>query len=180
MAQVGAFCHSARMKKQYPTSPRRSPFSVLRQICHLIPAHLAPKPARETSVDRKARTFKAAEPSGQPHPCATHARHRPRRLGYWMNRTAEFAGRLLGRSRGGRGGRGASAWGWSGTRTEARPSPGVFRHGGLETCSFSSRRVDGACNVMRFRRSGFHPISALNSKKLPLVYYVRPHSLHSS
>jgi hypothetical protein len=39
------------------TKPRRSPFSVLRQICHLIPAHLVPKLARETGVDRKTRTF---------------------------------------------------------------------------------------------------------------------------
>lgn len=37
--------------------PRRSPFSVLWQICHLIPAHLVPKLARETGVDKKARTF---------------------------------------------------------------------------------------------------------------------------
>lgn len=38
-------------------SPRRSPFSVLRQICHFIPTHLVPKLARETGVDKKARTF---------------------------------------------------------------------------------------------------------------------------
>ena len=30
---------------------------VLRQICHLMPAHSVPKLARETSADKKARTF---------------------------------------------------------------------------------------------------------------------------
>ena len=39
------------------TKPRRSPFSVVRQICQLIPPHLLPKLARETGVDKKARTF---------------------------------------------------------------------------------------------------------------------------
>jgi hypothetical protein len=29
----------------------------LRQLCNLIPAHLIPKLARETGVDKKARTF---------------------------------------------------------------------------------------------------------------------------
>jgi hypothetical protein len=43
------------MKNQ--AKPSRCPFSVLRQICHLIPTHLVPKLARETGVDRKARTF---------------------------------------------------------------------------------------------------------------------------
>ena len=37
--------------------PKRSQFSVLRQICDLIPPHLVPKLARETGVDKKARTF---------------------------------------------------------------------------------------------------------------------------
>jgi len=37
--------------------PSRSQFAVLRQICSLIPAHLVPKLARETGVNRKARTF---------------------------------------------------------------------------------------------------------------------------
>lgn len=45
------------MKKQTHTSPIRSPFSVLRQLCNLIPPHLVPKLARETGVDAKARTF---------------------------------------------------------------------------------------------------------------------------
>lgn len=43
------------MKKT--TSPSRSQFAVFRQICHLIPNHLVPKLARETGVDKKARTF---------------------------------------------------------------------------------------------------------------------------
>lgn len=37
--------------------PRRSLFAVLRQICNLIPSHIVPKLARETGVDKKARTF---------------------------------------------------------------------------------------------------------------------------
>jgi hypothetical protein len=37
--------------------PSRSQSAVLRQICNLIPCHLVPKLARETGVDRKARTF---------------------------------------------------------------------------------------------------------------------------
>jgi len=51
-------CHSAGVKKEKPTAPSRSQFSVLRQICNLIPSHLVPKLARETGVDKKARTFK--------------------------------------------------------------------------------------------------------------------------
>ena len=38
-------------------TPSRSKFAVLRQICNLIPSHLVPKLARETGVDKKARTF---------------------------------------------------------------------------------------------------------------------------
>ena len=37
--------------------PSRSQYSVLRQICNLIPAYLVPKLANETGVDKKARTF---------------------------------------------------------------------------------------------------------------------------
>jgi hypothetical protein len=40
-----------------PTIPSRSQFAVLRQLCNLIPSHLVPKLARETGVDKKARTF---------------------------------------------------------------------------------------------------------------------------
>jgi len=39
------------------TLPSRSQFAVLRQICNLIPAYLVPKLAKETGVDKKARTF---------------------------------------------------------------------------------------------------------------------------
>ena len=49
------------------TKPSRGQFAVLRQICNLIPSCLVPKPlghelgaewlARETGVDKKARTF---------------------------------------------------------------------------------------------------------------------------
>jgi len=40
-----------------PTTPSRSQFAVLRQICNLIPSYLVPRLARETGVDKKARTF---------------------------------------------------------------------------------------------------------------------------
>jgi hypothetical protein len=39
------------------TTPSRSQFAVLRQICNLIPTHLVPKLAHECGVDKKARTF---------------------------------------------------------------------------------------------------------------------------
>ena len=39
------------------TIPKRSNFSVMRQICDLIPPYLVPKLAKETGVDKKARTF---------------------------------------------------------------------------------------------------------------------------
>ena len=39
------------------TKPSRSQFAVLRQICNFIPSYLVPKLARETGVDKKARTF---------------------------------------------------------------------------------------------------------------------------
>jgi len=45
------------MKKQNPTRPSRSPFSVLRQLCNFTPSSLVPNLARQTGVDRKARTF---------------------------------------------------------------------------------------------------------------------------
>jgi hypothetical protein len=37
--------------------PTASSFSILRQICNFIPPHLVPKLARETGVEKKARTF---------------------------------------------------------------------------------------------------------------------------
>jgi hypothetical protein len=45
------------MKEIKSTAPSRSQFAVLRQLCNLIPPHLIPKLARETGVDKKARTF---------------------------------------------------------------------------------------------------------------------------
>ena len=44
------------MKKK-ASRPARHKFSVLRQICNLIPPFLTPKLGRETGVDKKARTF---------------------------------------------------------------------------------------------------------------------------
>jgi hypothetical protein len=37
--------------------PTRSNFSLLRQLCNFIPNHLVPKLARETGVDKQARTY---------------------------------------------------------------------------------------------------------------------------
>ena len=45
------------MKKN--SNPTASKLSVLRQLCNLIPPHLAPKLARETGVDFMARSFSA-------------------------------------------------------------------------------------------------------------------------
>lgn len=52
------FGHKAGVKKTTrSTAPVRSQFSVLRQICNFIPSYLVPKLARETGVEKKARTF---------------------------------------------------------------------------------------------------------------------------
>jgi len=45
--------------KTKSTAPIRRQFSVLRQICNLIPVHLVPKLARETGVEPLCRTFSA-------------------------------------------------------------------------------------------------------------------------
>ena len=45
-------------KKHQKQKPTKSKFSILRQICNLIPNHLIPKLARETGVEEEARTFK--------------------------------------------------------------------------------------------------------------------------
>lgn len=45
------------MKTKPNIQPNRRHFTVLRQICQLIPNHLVPKLARECGVDTKARTF---------------------------------------------------------------------------------------------------------------------------
>ena len=44
-------------KEKSRPRPTASKFSILRQICNLIPNHLVPKLARETGVETKARTF---------------------------------------------------------------------------------------------------------------------------
>ena len=45
--------------KTKPTRPSTSKLSVFRQLCNLIPAHLVPKLARETGVDKLCRSFTA-------------------------------------------------------------------------------------------------------------------------
>ena len=45
------------MKKKNQTKPTRSKFPILRQLCNLIPPFLVPRLARETGVEKKARTF---------------------------------------------------------------------------------------------------------------------------
>jgi len=49
--------HKEQMKKQTKPSQRVHKFEVLRQICNLIPPFLVSKVARQTGVDKKARTF---------------------------------------------------------------------------------------------------------------------------
>lgn len=43
--------------KNKKVNPTASKFTVLQQICNLIPAHLVSKLARETGADKKARDF---------------------------------------------------------------------------------------------------------------------------
>lgn len=45
------------MKTKSNTQPARSKFSILKQICNLIPPHLVPKIARATGVDKKSRSY---------------------------------------------------------------------------------------------------------------------------
>src|SRR5881628_1329579 len=45
------------MKKKNNNVPAPSKVNLLRQICNFIPDFLLPKLARETGVDKKARTF---------------------------------------------------------------------------------------------------------------------------
>jgi hypothetical protein len=45
------------MKTKTSYKPTASKFSILRQLCNLIPPHLVPKLARDTGVDEHARTF---------------------------------------------------------------------------------------------------------------------------
>jgi len=46
------------MKKQTVRKPTRSSFTLLRQLCNLIPAHLVPQLARDTGVAEKSRAFR--------------------------------------------------------------------------------------------------------------------------
>ena len=45
------------MNQSTSKQPNRVQFTVLRQICQLIPPHLVPKVVRETGVDEKSRTY---------------------------------------------------------------------------------------------------------------------------
>ena len=45
------------MNKTTTHKPTRSSFSLLHQLCNLIPAHLVPKLARDTGVIKRSRTF---------------------------------------------------------------------------------------------------------------------------
>ncbi len=47
------------MQQRTSNQPNRFKFTVLRQVCQLIPPHLVPKTARETGVDEKSRTYSA-------------------------------------------------------------------------------------------------------------------------
>jgi len=47
------------VKKQNNPRPSPSKFTVLRQLCDLIPSHLVPTLARDTGVDKVCRTFTA-------------------------------------------------------------------------------------------------------------------------
>ena len=47
------------MKNKNPIQPNRGQFTVLRQVCQLIPPHLVSKTARVTGVDEKSRTYSA-------------------------------------------------------------------------------------------------------------------------
>ena len=46
------------MHKTTTYKPTRSSFTLLRQLCNLIPNHLVPQLARTTGVDAHARTFR--------------------------------------------------------------------------------------------------------------------------
>jgi hypothetical protein len=50
-------CDTAGMKKTKTNKPTVSKFSVLRQICNLIPEHKVPSLARELGVEDQSRTF---------------------------------------------------------------------------------------------------------------------------
>ncbi len=54
--EVLHFATQQRMKKKTKPS-KKSPYTVLHQICNLIPPLLVPNLAREYGVDAKSRTF---------------------------------------------------------------------------------------------------------------------------
>ena len=49
--------HGYMKTKTRSQKPTRSTFSILHQLCNLIPNHLVPKLARETGSDKQARTY---------------------------------------------------------------------------------------------------------------------------
>ena len=51
------------MNQSTSKQPNRGQFTVLRQICQLIPPHLVPKVVRETGVDEKSRSDMKWTPS---------------------------------------------------------------------------------------------------------------------
>ncbi|HVT29891.1 MAG TPA: DUF4372 domain-containing protein, partial [Lacipirellulaceae bacterium] len=51
-------CHTAGMKNKNKLLPAFSKLNLLRQICNFIPEFLVSTLARETGVEKKARTFK--------------------------------------------------------------------------------------------------------------------------
>src|ERR1035437_3296861 len=55
-----AACEPATRQGMIKTTthkPTRSSFSLLHQLCNLIPSHLVPKLARDTGVAKRSRTF---------------------------------------------------------------------------------------------------------------------------
>jgi hypothetical protein len=54
--RLSAYLDGQGMNQSTSKQPNRGQFTVLRQVCQLIPPHLVPKTARETGVDEKSRT----------------------------------------------------------------------------------------------------------------------------
>jgi len=53
-----ATCHKAGHAKENQPQATRSCFTLLRQLCNLIPNHLVPGLARQYDAESKSRTFK--------------------------------------------------------------------------------------------------------------------------
>ena len=53
------------MKTKTSYKPTVSKFSILRQLCNLIPTHLVPKLARDTGVENQRARFHSVEPRRQ-------------------------------------------------------------------------------------------------------------------